>query len=479
MNDFNSRVVSATKWSAITEFLSKLITPILGLVLARLLTPEAFGVVATFTMIISLADIFADAGFQKYIVQHEFRDEENLANNATVAFWSNQTLAFFIWFIITIFRDSLAEMVGSPGCGMALSVACFSIPLIGFSSIQTAIFKRNLNFKALFRVGVISSIVPLLVTIPLAVILRNYWALVIGTLAKNIINVIVLIYISDWKPSFFYSFRLLKEMLSFSMWSMIETFSIWLNQYVDVFFVGTLLTQYYLGLYKTSITIIGQVLGIVTAIVTPVIFSSLSRLQNDDASFKHLFYRFQNIVAIIVLPLGAIIYSYSDVITFLVLGEQWLEASFFIGIWAASSSFSIATTRYCSEIYRAKGRPKLCFLSQILHLVVLAPGVYYSIQWGFVSLCYFRAFVVLELVFVNFVISSYCFKITAVEILKNITEPLLYSLLLVAISFVLKSMNDHYILQMVYILISLGLYSLLILKTEENRLLVKHYLLRK
>ena len=65
----SNKIVNATKWSALTEVLSKLITPITSMVMARLLTPEAYGVVATFSIIIALADIFADAGFQKYLIQ--------------------------------------------------------------------------------------------------------------------------------------------------------------------------------------------------------------------------------------------------------------------------------------------------------------------------------------------------------------------------------------------------------------------------
>lgn len=74
MSNLNKQIKTATKWSAIAEIAAKLITPITSMVLARLLTPEAFGVVTTLTMIITFAEIFTDAGFQKYLIQHEFVD---------------------------------------------------------------------------------------------------------------------------------------------------------------------------------------------------------------------------------------------------------------------------------------------------------------------------------------------------------------------------------------------------------------------
>lgn len=74
-----SKIINATKWSSLTEIVAKLITPITNMVLARILVPEAFGVIATITMIISFVDMFTDSGFQKYLVQHEFKDnKENM-----------------------------------------------------------------------------------------------------------------------------------------------------------------------------------------------------------------------------------------------------------------------------------------------------------------------------------------------------------------------------------------------------------------
>ena len=104
----NHIIVNATKWSAIAEVLAKLITPITSMVLARLLTPDAFGVVATITMIISFAEIFTDACFQKYVIQHEFVNDDDRDESTNVAFWSNLALAFILWGIIAIFNEPLA-----------------------------------------------------------------------------------------------------------------------------------------------------------------------------------------------------------------------------------------------------------------------------------------------------------------------------------------------------------------------------------
>ena len=302
------KVVSAVKWSAITEVVAKLVLPLTSMVLARLLTPEAFGIVATITMIVSFAEIFTDAGFQKYIVQHNFKDQEDREQSTNVAFWSNLVMSLFLWLVIFIFDEPLAVLVGNPGLGYVISIASASIPLAAFSSIQMANYRRDLDFKTLFKARMIGLIVPLVITIPLAFWLRSFWALVIGTIAQNLVNAIVLTIFSTWKPKFYYSFEKLKEMFSFTIWSMIEAISIWLTHYVDIFIVGIALSQYYLGLYKTSMSIVGQITALITSITTPVLFSSLSRLQDNKAEFERLFLRFQKIVALLIFPIGVGLY---------------------------------------------------------------------------------------------------------------------------------------------------------------------------
>ena len=397
----NNKVRTATKWSTFTEIAAKLVTPITSMVLARLLTPDAFGVVTTLTMVITFAEIFTDAGFQKYLVQHEFSDSRDREESTNVAFWSNLVMSFFIWGIIAIFADPLAALVGNPGLGHVLIVACASIPIAAFSSIQMANYKRDLDFKTLFKVRIVSTLIPLCVTVPLAFWLRSYWALIVGTITVHIVNAVLLTVYSKWKPRLFYSFARLKEMISFTVWSMIEAISIWLTHYVDVFIVGTMLSQYYLGLYKTSSAMVGQIMGLVTAITTPILFSALSRLQNDENEFQRLFFRFQKSVGLLIIPLGMGIFMFKGLVTDIVLGDQWTEAAGFVGLWGLTSAITIILSHYSSEVYRAKGKPKLSVLAQVLHIVVLWPTILIAVRYGFETLYVSRSLARLQLVAMN------------------------------------------------------------------------------
>lgn len=466
----NNKMAKATKWSSITEVVAKLITPITSIVLARLLTPDAFGVVATLTMIITFAEIFTDAGFQKYLIQHEFKNETDRIQSTNVAFWSNFVMSLLIWGLIVLFCEPLATMVGNPGLGYVLSIACVSIPLAAFSSIQMALYKRELDFKTLFKVRIVGICVPLVVTIPLALWLKNFWALVIGTIVSNAVNAILLTYYSKWKPSFYYSFAKLKEMFSFSMWSMVEAVSIWLTSYVDVFIIGVYLNEHYLGLYKTSMTIVGQVTGLITAATTSILFSSLSRLQNDDEEFKNMFFKFQKLVGLLVIPLGVGMFCFSDFITEILLGNQWIEASHFIGLWGLTSSLTIVLAHYSSEVYRSKGKPKLSVIAQWLHIIVLWPTILIAVNYGFEILCISRACVRLELILVQLVILGLVIRINIGKMLINILPALIASSCMMFVLLLPKPSSIY--LNFVYIVFCIIIYVVVIsLFPKERRLI--------
>lgn len=471
LDQLNNRIKTASKWSAITEIIVRLLVPIVNMVLARLLTPEAFGIVATLNMVISFVEIFTDAGFQKYLIQHEFINEQDRQDSTNVAFWSNLILSILLWGVIVAFSDKIAILVGNPGLGSVLIIACLSIPLAAFSSIQSALYKRDFDFKTLFKVRLVSALIPIIITIPLAYILRSYWALVLGTLSQNIVNALLLTVFSKWRPRFYFSWLKLKEMFSFSIWSVVEQISIWLTGYVDVFIVGTKLSQYYLGLYKTSSSIVGQIMGLITSATTPILFSSLSRLQNNEEEFQHVLFRFQKIVGLMIIPMGVGIYCFSDLITTILLGSQWGEASGFIGLWGLTGSFTIVLSYYSSEVYRAKGRPKLSVLAQWLHIIVLWPTVLIAVRYGFKTLYIARSLVRLEMILVNMVIIYVVLRISPKKMIRNIIPSIIGSMVMASVYLILPS-SDNSIIQLAYVLICILVYILTISLFKEDRRLL-------
>ena len=451
--NLNNKIVHATKWSAITEVMAKLVAPISSMVLARLLTPDAFGVVATLNMVIAFAEIFTDAGFQRYLIQHEFEDEEDKDKSTNVAFWSNLIMSFVLWGIIAIFCEPLATLVGNPGLGHVLVVACVSIPLAAFSSIQMALFKRSFDFKTLFWRRLAIIIVPLCVTIPLAIWLRNYWALVIGTIVTSLANALLLTLKSNWRPRKYYSFARLKEMFSFCSWSIVDSVLVWATTYVDIFFIGKALSTYYLGLYKTSITTVGHFTSLITASILPVIMPAISRLQNNIPEMRTTLLRLQKYTSILLLPMGVGIFMFRDLITQIMLGDQWTEAAPFIGLWALMEVITVIFARFCSNVYPAIGKPRVSVIVQVLHLIVLIPAVIISGKYGFRPLYITRSLVRLEGVIVNLIALYLLIKQPPWKMFMNIMPELLSCVIMALIAFVLLKLNNSIIVSCMWVVV--------------------------
>lgn len=450
----------AAKWSTITEICTKFITPITQMILARLLAPETFGIVVTVNMVISFTEIFIDAGFQKYIIQREFSNDEERNKNASVAFWTNLCISLLLWGVIIIFRDTIASGVGNPGYGHVIAIACMQLPMLAFSSIQMGLFKREFNFKTLFYIRVIVAMIPFLITVPLAFFGLGYWALIVGSTCGVLVSAVILTVKSKWKPSLFYSFTILKKMISFSIWSLFEAVSIWLTAWIDSFIIGSILSSYYLGIYKNSLNMVNLIMESITAVIVPVLFVTLSRLQNNDQIFNNTFLKAQKIMAFFLFPMGAGIFLYSDLVTSIVLGPKWSEASDIIGIWALVKVIRIVLVSINSEVYRSKGMPKLSFLLQCMDLILLVPACMISIKYGFWTLVYTRAFMMVDLVIPGLIIMNYIMHIKAINIIKNIIKPFICTIIMYIVSLYLKEISLNLIWSLISIVICILTYTL-------------------
>lgn len=430
--ELQKKSAGAAKWSLATEVIVKIISPISQLILARLLAPEEFGMVATVTMVVNFADMFADAGFQKYLVQHSFRDKEDLHANANVAFWTNFGVSVVLWCLIAVFNDPVAAFVGNPSLGFPLAVACLSLPLTSFSSIQMALFHRSLDFKSLMPVRLASTLLNFGSTLALALMGFGYWSLIVGTLAANVVNAVGLTLLSEWKPRLFYSFDLLKAMFSFSGWTLLESFTIWLSTWAGTFIVGQFLGATELGYYKTPITFVSGCFNIITNATTPILFSSLSRLQFDREEYVAYLRRFQFVVALFLVPLSAGIFIFREPLVALLLGDQWGKSTLMFGLYGLVQGPMIILSYYSSEMYRSLGRPRVSTLVQIVFLFLMTPLMAVAAKQGFDAVVWAEAISRLILIVINQIVPYFVVNISFGKTIRALKEPIVCTLVMCA-----------------------------------------------
>ena len=253
---------------------------------------------------------------------------------------------------------------------------------------------------------------------------------------------------------------------------MFDAILVWATSYIEIFFIGCMLSAYYLGIYKTSMTTVGQFTSIVTAAVLPVIMPALARTQHDYIAMRQMILKMQKYLSILLLPLGCGIFLFSGLITQIMLGDQWSEAVPYIGIWALMEVITIVFSRFCSNIYPAIGKPKLSVIVQILHLIVLIPAVYYSISFGFSTLFYTRSFIRLQAVAVNLFFAYYSIKLSPIKMLTNILPEMFACLVMAFLAFVLLYLNSIFILQFVWILCCTLAYFLFLMLFPNERIII-------
>ena len=470
--ELNRKISASVKWASITEIAAKLITPFSSMILARLLSPDEFGVVATVTMVTSFADVFTDAGFQKYLIQKKFENEKQLERNANVAFWTNLTISCLLWGAIIIFSEQISTLVGNPGLGNVISIASISLLLTSFSSIQSAIYKKKFDFKTLFIARIVGAFMPIVVTIPLALLGCSYWSIVIGTIATNFANALILTVKSTWKPTLFYKFSILKTMFSFSMWTLVESILVWMTSYIGTFIIGRYLTSYYLGLYKNSISMVTSLMNIVAASTASVLLSALSVVKQDKKEFDEIFYSFQQKVGLLMIPLGIGVFLYREFATDVLFGSQWSEASAFVGLYSLAQAFAMLTGQYISLTFTATERPKLSVLSQILQLVELVVLLLLTVEKGFTWLIIARSVARALFGVINLVLGKIYINMSPLKMIRNMFPAVLGSLVMVVITFIFGGLFDSYLWNIIMIAICVVAYFITILIIPESRNIV-------
>lgn len=448
----------ATKWNMLAQLMQKIVSPLTNIILAHILAPEIFGIVASITLVTSFLDIFTEAGFQKYLVYYDAKDEKDFSQTVSVAFWTNFALSVFLFLGLILLQNPVAKLVGVPGKGSAVAVAGIVLPLTSFSSIQAALFQRELQYKKLFGIRFIGALIPIAITIPLALLGLEYWALLIGKIVGTAYTAVATTLVSKWKPQFFYSFQQLKKMFGYCSWTLAESVTTWLTSNLDVLLVGSILSSYYLGLYKTSISTVNDLLRIVSSSILPVTYAVIARLKDDRPQFDREVYRSQQIMAAVVLPMGVGVFLFRELATTIVLGSQWAEAATLLGYWSLSSCISVAFIYICDDVYRAVGKPKLSFYVHIATIVALVPAVLISAKLGYEVLIIVRPLLVIAGLIAREIALRKCTDISILHFVKNCLAPLLATGCMVLVGSLLKLVSTNMIWQFAVIALCVVVY---------------------
>lgn len=476
MGSDTAKVKSAAKWSIICEVLAKVIAPITTIVLARLLSQEVFGIVASLTAITSMADMLADAGFNAYIVQHQFNSEKERKGTINICFWTNIVIAIILFAVIVFNREFFSQLVGAKGYGNVLAVVSLVIPMVSISSIEMAIMKKDLNFKSLGVIKIISKFLPFFVTIPLALWGYGYWSLVIGAVAGEFIGMFLSVLGGRYYPSLSYPIQYIKSIFSFSIWAYLESILEWLIANVAILVLATLYGMAALGVFKVAVNLVTQITTSVYALYSNVYKSAIAKEQNDDESFRKMFLTFQKYSSLLSLPLGVGVFMFRDLITTLLLGESWIGASTLIGLYCLTCTASISFGNFYSDGIRAKGHPFKLVVIDYIYLMSIILLLYSTKNIEFEVFCIiFGVLKILQPLMQAIVGRKVC-NVSFTSVINN-SYPQIAAAFFMAFFIYIFGMNHLQIIwELVFFFVSLVVYIVFVYLLSPDKKLYRSYM---
>ena len=341
----------AFKWAFLSEIASKAIQPVVFIALARILSPQDFGVIAAATMVIAFSQIFWEGGMASAVIQRQ----NNINASANVAFWINVTLSIFISGLLYIFVDQIALAISDDQrVNQVLKVMTLQIILGALASVQTALLQKKMAFKKLFWVRLVSVGLPGLISIPLAWYGWGVWALVIGGLLGQFAQVIMLWTLSQWKPKMEFSRELAKDISKFGTLVSVTSLVSWFFAWGDIFIIGNFLGMHDLGLYRTGNQFSDLIFAANFSPLIPVLYSHLSRLSGESSAMSFLIENILKLVMWISFPIGAFLFVFGEEIEKVIFGTKWAGLGVIISYLSLRQSFAWISSLN-AEVYKALG----------------------------------------------------------------------------------------------------------------------------
>ncbi len=371
------RAVRGTFWSFLSYTSGRLITFVTTLILARLLVPEEFGVLAYCTIVIAYLDLINNFGVGHALIAR--RDKLEEAQNA--AFFVSVSSSVVLYAGAWVAAPSLALFFNEPQVTPLLRILSIGLLLVGVGTVPMAMLQRDLRFKAYLLPGIIRNIVKAIVAIGMAWQGFGVWSLVVSELVNKVLEVIIPWWIVRWRPTRAFDLQVMRDMLryGFNIMGVSLVGSFMVN--VDYLLVGRLLGAAALGYYTMAFRIPELIIRSVSQIVSTVAFPVLARTQSDPQKTHEVYFVYLRYMSLVTFPTGVGLALLSPALVRIFFADIWLPMTVPMQFIAIASAFAIVS--YLSGIiYNAIGRPDLTFKLSLVKLPVVVIVLYIGTFWG-------------------------------------------------------------------------------------------------
>jgi PST family polysaccharide transporter len=388
-------------------------------ILARLLTPQDFGLIAMTIAVTGFLTVFSDLGLSAATVQ---RDEINHRQISTI-FWLNAAMGAGLTLLTAAIAPALAHFYHEPRLTSITIALGLGFLISGLGVQHRAFLKRQMRFAALTSIEISSGFAAAVVGLVLAFLHFGYASLVVAQLAMVLTGTVLAWVLCGWRPGLPVRHSGVRSMVAFG--GNLTVFSV-LNygiRNLDNVLIGWRWGPHALGLYARAYQLLLFPLAQIISPLGSVAVPALSRLQHDPERYRGYYLRCVNVLAYLTIPMTIAFGVFSDEIVFVLLGPQWHAASTIFRILAISSIFQpVASTT--GWVYTSLNRTKIMAKWGVLASAVILPAFAIGLPWGptGVALAYCIAYCII--VYPSFVIAFRGTPISIPDLARAIRRPM-------------------------------------------------------
>jgi lipopolysaccharide exporter len=376
------QTASGVFWTSISTFAIAIIQFLQLALLARLLEPNDFGLMAMAMVVIGFANAFADMGISNAIIHHQTVSRNQLSS----LYWLNILAGIGVCLLVISLSPAIAQFYNEPRLTRLMLWAALIFLITPLGQQFQVLFQKNLKFRILAGSDVIAVILGFIVSVLAALHGQGVLALIWGQLTTAACRSGLLMCLgwTTWRPSIHFNLRDLEGFVSFGLYQMAERSINYFAWNMDKLLIGRLLGTTSLGVYNVAYQLMIRPFMVLNPILTRVAFPVFASIQNDDRRLSRGYIKLSQIIAFANFPVYFCMFALAQPLILLLLGPQWQPAIpvFQVLVWLGAL-YSLGNP--LGSLLLAKGRADLGFWINLSGLVVYAIAILVGSQWGIIG----------------------------------------------------------------------------------------------
>ena len=431
----SERSLSAIIWVLLDKLGASVINFVVTIVLARLLLPEDFGLVAMVMVFFELSSVFVESGFSTALIREKTISE--LDKSTTFIF--NLIASLILYGLLFVSAPAIGDFFNQALLSPIIRVMGLSLIVGAFSIVQNSVLRQEINFKALTKVRFITIVVSGACAVLLAYQGWGVWALVVRFALNDLMNAIMLWVIARWKPSWQFSKSSFKKLFGFGSKILAAAILDKFFTHIYKLLIGKFFAAATLGFYTQANNFTNMVINTLFRTVQNVTYPVLAKLQDDMERLKIGYRKILKLSSFIIIPALVVLGVLAEPIIVTLVGEKWLPSVPMLQLLCLSG----LTYHFSSinlNMLLVLGRSDLSLKLEVVKKVNISIAIVVGLQFGFYGL------IIGEVIssYVNLLINAYYsnkfLKYSLQEQMKDILPTVSFSTLIGALLFFLKDL---------------------------------------